>query len=141
VERSQHQREPQVLDVNTYYGDCKSHCIGRTRHRRNLLGSRPDRRLIGSVVQDRQGDPCATLNEARYTTALDKLIDQARQETDARSEPIFLPDSETADRRWQALSPTSSLCFRTAKNVGGINRCADPGLTSFATAPWLNSIS
>jgi peptide/nickel transport system substrate-binding protein len=79
----------------------------------------------------------ADYNEAHYSNpALDKLIDQARAETDQTKRAAIMSQIQKLliDDGPSYIPYFQPVFYAAAKNVSGINISPDPGLTNFANA-------
>lgn len=128
-----------VVDQSVYYGDPKSPDYWTSADLAvTFWASRPDPQLyLDQLYKTDPGDPANSLNEARYSNPdLDKLIDQARQEPDAKKRAAIFSQIQKilTDEGPSYIPYFQPLFFAASKKVGGITIAPDPGLTSFATA-------
>lgn len=123
-----------VIDQSVYYGDDKSPLYWLNADLAvTFWASRPD----PQAYLDQLYKSGADYNEAHYSNAdLDKLIDQARAETDGtKRTAIFSQIQKLLVSDGPSFIPYfQPVFYAMAKNVDGINIAPDPGLTSFATA-------
>ena len=123
-----------VIDQSVYYGDDKSPLYWLNADLAvTFWASRPD----PQAYLDQLFKSGADYNEAHYSNpALDKLIDQARAETDAKKRAGILSQIQKLliDDGPSYIPYFQPLFYAQAKNVSGITISPDPGLTSFATA-------
>ncbi len=123
-----------VIDQSVYYGDDKSPLYWTNADLAvTLWASRPDPQLY----LDQLYKSGAAYNEAHYNNPdLDKLIDNARKETDATKRAAIFADIQ---KLLISDGPSYVAYFQPlftaqAKNVSGIDVSPDPGLTSFENA-------
>lgn len=123
-----------VIDQSVYYGDDKSPLFWLNADLAvTFWASRPD----PQAYLDQLYKSGADYNEAHYSNPdLDKLIDQARAETDATKRAgIFSQIQKLLIDDGPSYIPYfQPVFYAQAKNVSGITISPDPGLTSFATA-------